>query len=53
MISSAIVGAGSADRLSKVRWSVARDMGLAWLLTIPLSALIAAASYYLLSLFKW
>lgn len=53
VISSAIVGAGSADRLSKVRWSVARDMGLAWLLTIPLSALIAAASYYLLSLFKW
>lgn len=49
VISSAIVGAGSADRVSKVRWNVVRDMGLAWLLTIPLSALLAAGLYTIVS----
>lgn len=51
VISSAIIGAGSADRLSKVRWAVVRDMGLAWLLTIPLSALLAAELYQIVSRF--
>jgi PiT family inorganic phosphate transporter len=45
VVSSAIMGAGSADRLSKVRWSVARDIAVAWLLTIPVSALMAAGFY--------
>lgn len=45
VISTAIIGAGSADRISKVRWGVARDMAMAWLLTIPLSALLAAGLY--------
>jgi PiT family inorganic phosphate transporter len=47
VISSAIVGAGAADRVSKVRWSVVRDMGVAWLLTIPLSAVMAMVLYEL------
>jgi PiT family inorganic phosphate transporter len=51
VISSAIVGAGSADRISKVRWNAVRDMGLAWLLTIPLSALLAVALYQIVSRF--
>ena len=45
VVSSAILGAGSADRVSKVRWTVARDIAVAWVLTIPVSALLAAGIY--------
>jgi PiT family inorganic phosphate transporter len=48
VVSSSIVGAGSADRVSKVRWTVARDIVVAWVLTIPVSALIAAAIFLLI-----
>jgi PiT family inorganic phosphate transporter len=48
VVSSAIVGAGSAERLSKVRWGVAQQIGMAWLLTIPFSALLAAGVYTVL-----
>jgi PiT family inorganic phosphate transporter len=44
------MGAGSADRVSKVRWTVARDIAVAWLLTIPVSALLAAGIYLLVDL---
>lgn len=50
VVSSSIMGAGSADRVSKVRWNVARDIAVAWLLTIPVSALVAAAVYLLVDL---
>jgi inorganic phosphate transporter, PiT family len=49
VVSSSIMGAGSADRLSKVRWTVARDIAVAWLLTIPISALVAAGLYLVVS----
>ena len=39
---SAALGFGSAGRLSKVRWHVSRDSGVAWLTIIPVSALCAA-----------
>jgi PiT family inorganic phosphate transporter len=42
VVSSSIVGVGSAERLSKVRWSVLYEIALAWLLTIPATALAAA-----------
>ncbi len=42
VVSSAILGVGSGERLSKVRWGVAREIAWAWLLTIPLNALLAA-----------
>jgi PiT family inorganic phosphate transporter len=45
VISSAILGVGSAERLSKVRWGVASNILTAWLLTIPASGLLAAAAY--------
>ena len=48
VVSSAILGAGSAERLSKVRWGVAGQIGIAWLLTIPMSAALAAIVYGLL-----
>jgi PiT family inorganic phosphate transporter len=50
VVSSAIMGTGSADRVSKVRWTVARDIAVAWLLTIPVSALLAAGLYLALDL---
>jgi PiT family inorganic phosphate transporter len=51
VVSSAIMGAGSADRVSKVRWAVARDLAVAWVLTIPVAALLAAALFLLVDLF--
>jgi PiT family inorganic phosphate transporter len=50
VVSSSILGAGSADRVSKVRWTVARDIAVAWLLTIPVSALVAAGLYLVVDL---
>jgi len=45
VVSSAILGVGSAERLSKVRWRVAGNIVTAWLLTIPASGLLAALTY--------
>jgi PiT family inorganic phosphate transporter len=50
VVSSAIMGAGSADRVSKVRWTVARDIAVAWVLTIPVAGLLAAGLYLLIHL---
>ncbi len=46
VMSSSIMGAGSAERLSKVRWQVGSEMLLAWVLTIPLSAILSAVIYF-------
>lgn len=50
IVSSAIIGVGSSERVSKVRWSVAGDIVTAWLITIPASGLLAAGTYWLLML---
>jgi PiT family inorganic phosphate transporter len=50
VMSSAIMGVGSAERLNKVRWMVLRDLVVAWVLTIPLTALLAAGAYSLIRL---
>lgn len=42
VVSSAIMGVGSAERLSKVRWGVAGQIVTAWFTTIPAAALMAA-----------
>ena len=44
-IAGGIVGVGSTRRLSAVRWGVAINIVIAWVLTIPASALIAAGAY--------
>ncbi|MBN2149284.1 MAG: inorganic phosphate transporter [Anaerolineales bacterium] len=48
VVSSSIMGVGAADRANKVRWRVAGDIALAWLLTIPATALVAAGLYRLI-----
>jgi PiT family inorganic phosphate transporter len=48
VVSSSIIGVGSAERASKVRWSVAEEIIMAWLITIPASGLLAAGIYWLL-----
>lgn len=50
-ITSAIMGVGATKRLSAVRWGVAKNIGLAWVLTIPASATVAALTYFVLSQF--
>jgi PiT family inorganic phosphate transporter len=52
VISSSIVGAGSAERINKVRWGVAMQIVSAWLLTIPFTGLLGAVMYWLFSMFK-
>ncbi|QTE29698.1 inorganic phosphate transporter [Pengzhenrongella sicca] len=47
-ITSAIMGVGATKRLSAVRWGVAESIAVAWILTIPMSALVAAIMYLVL-----
>ena len=49
VVSSSIIGVGSADRFSKVRWSVAGDIVTAWIVTIPATALLSAGIYVVLT----
>lgn len=51
-IAGAIVGVGAAQRSSAVRWGVARSIVIAWIVTIPASAVIAATAYWLGSAFS-
>ncbi len=50
-ITGSIIGVGVTKRVSAVRWGVTKNLFWAWVLTIPVSALIAALVYYLLKLF--
>jgi len=50
-ITGAIVGVGASRRLSAVRWNIASSIVVAWGVTLPASALIAAAAYWLAGLF--
>ena len=48
-ITGAIIGVGATKRLSAVRWGVTINLLWAWILTIPVSALLAALVYYVIS----
>jgi PiT family inorganic phosphate transporter len=50
-ITGAIIGAGVARRESAVRWGVARNVVMAWLITIPCSGAVAAFFYWLTTFF--
>jgi PiT family inorganic phosphate transporter len=49
VISSAIIGVGASDRFSAVRWGVAGNIVVAWVLTIPASGFVAWVAWELLS----
>jgi len=51
-ITGAIVGVGATKRLSAVRWGVTINLLWAWVLTIPVSALLAAFVYFIVSFFR-
>ena len=51
-ITGAIVGVGSANRLSAVRWNIARRVAWAWVLTIPGSASVAIVTYWIVEVFN-
>jgi len=48
-ITGAIVGVGAAQRVSAVRWGIARRVVWAWVLTIPMSAIVGVGCYYLIA----
>jgi PiT family inorganic phosphate transporter len=50
-ISGSIIGVGAIRRLSAVRWGVTKDLLIAWILTIPVSALMSMVFYYIIKLF--
>jgi PiT family inorganic phosphate transporter len=50
VISSAIMGVGSSKGTRGVRWGVARNILLAWVITIPVTACIGAAAWYAINL---
>jgi PiT family inorganic phosphate transporter len=50
-ITGAIIGVGLSKRVSAVRWGVTISLLWAWILTIPVSAILAATFYFILSLF--
>ena len=46
-ITGAIIGVGAARKTAAVRWNVAGDVILAWIVTLPAAALLGAAFYEL------
>lgn len=51
VVSGSIMGVGTAKRIRAVRWGVARSMLMAWVFTIPCSALVSGLCYKVLKLF--
>jgi PiT family inorganic phosphate transporter len=47
VLNTSIMGVGAAERANKVRWGVAQDIAVAWILTIPATALVSAGIYLL------
>lgn len=51
VISSSIMGVGSARRFSSVRWSTAQQMVVAWVITLPITIILAAITYWIVAIF--
>jgi len=49
-ITGAIIGVGAARRVSAVRWGIAGNIVIAWVVTLPATAVISAVTYYLTQL---
>jgi PiT family inorganic phosphate transporter len=50
VVSSSIMGVGAGHRVTAVRWGVAKNIILAWFITIPASAVMAGLSFYLIKM---
>ncbi|HJV16903.1 MAG TPA: inorganic phosphate transporter, partial [Bacillales bacterium] len=50
VISSGILGVGTAHRVKGVKWNTAQRMIITWIITLPISALLASAFYFILNL---
>ena len=51
VIAGSIMGVGATRRLSAVRWTIAKKIVWAWILTIPAAATVSGVSYFFISLF--
>lgn len=51
VISSGILGVGASHRLKGVKWDTAKRMLITWVITLPITAIIAAIVFYILNLF--
>ncbi len=51
-ITGAIIGVGTTNRVSAVRWGVATRIVWAWVLTIPASAMVAMLTFWVIRLFN-
>ena len=51
VISSSILGVGSAHRVRGVKWDTAKRMVITWFITLPISAIISTIFYYIVSIF--
>jgi PiT family inorganic phosphate transporter len=49
VVSAAIMGVGAGERANKVRWGVGKEIGIAWVMTIPATALLAGGLYFLIT----
>jgi PiT family inorganic phosphate transporter len=52
VVTGAIAGVGSIQRVRAVRWNVASDIVTAWILTIPAAALVAAVAFFIIRVFE-
>jgi PiT family inorganic phosphate transporter len=51
VITSAVMGVGSARRLKSVKWHIAGDIALTWVVTLPVSALLGGLSVFIIQFF--
>jgi PiT family inorganic phosphate transporter len=52
VVTGAIAGVGSIQRVRAVRWNLATDIVTAWILTIPAAALVSAVAFFVIRLFE-
>ncbi|KPK99569.1 MAG: inorganic phosphate transporter [candidate division Zixibacteria bacterium SM23_73_2] len=50
VISTAIMGSGSSNRLSAVRWGIVKNIVITWIITIPAAGTVAALLYFIINL---
>ncbi|MCI8278065.1 inorganic phosphate transporter [Staphylococcus xylosus] len=51
VVSSSILGVGSSNRIKGVKWNTAQRMIVTWVITLPISAIVAALIYYIINFF--